>query len=107
MIAPRDYIEKHGSADVALLFRLWNEGLSRIEIARHFKISVSTLHGWQKRYRLPKRTVDVRPQSCEPPPPSEADDILSQESLALSPWVEARARECRDAHYAQRLTESV
>jgi uncharacterized protein YjcR len=106
MIAPPDYMRHHGTADVALLFRLWNEGLSRIEIARQFGISVSTLHAWQKRYGLPKRTADIRPQSCEPEPPSEADDILSRESLALSPWVAERAEEVKQMHYAQRRRET-
>lgn len=93
------------SADVALLFRMWNAGASRIDIARQFNISVSTVYDWQRRYKLPRRKIDLQPQSSEPPPPSPEDEAASLGGLALSPWVEERARACRERHYAQRRNE--
>lgn len=95
----------HTGGDVATLFAMWAEGRTKAEIAVRFKVSTSTVYSWAQRYQLPRRRIDYVPVSQEPPPPSPEDDAASMDSLALSPWVEARARECRERHYEQRRGE--
>lgn len=102
MIPPSEYVETHGRADVALLFELWAEGLSSGKIAKRFGVCVSTVTKWAQRYKLPSR---VRGGTPEMPAPSVEDEVASLAGLALSPWVEARARERREAHYALRRAE--
>ena len=95
----------HTGGDVATLFAMWAEGRTKAEIAVRFGVSTSTIYTWAQRYQLPRRKIDYVPVSQEPPPPSPEDDAASMDSLALSPWVEARARECRERHYEQRRGE--
>lgn len=81
-----------------VLHRLWMEGTSKETLAIKYGVSKTTVDKWVVVYRLPRRKR-VEP---EMPAPSPEDDAASRDSLALSPWVEARARECREARYASR-----
>jgi hypothetical protein len=103
MIPPSEYVESHGSADVALLFRLWAEGASAGEIARQFGVTISTVSKWRQRYKLPPRPNAGTPEYAAP---SAEDERASANGLALSPWVEERAKECREKHYAERMAEA-
>ena len=91
--------------DVPTLFRLWNDATIRIEdVALQMQVSVCTLRKYAAKHGL--RTRASPPSLVEfLEAPSPADDALSQDSLALSPWVEARAREVRERHYAERRRE--
>lgn len=93
--------------DVPTLFRLWNDETLRIEdVALKMNVGVATLRKWAAAHGLRTRVSPptvVEFLDC----PSPAEDLLSQDSLALSPWVEARARECRERHYAERRRETV
>lgn len=95
----------HTGGDVATLFAMWAEGRTKAEIAVRFEVSTSTIYDWAQRYRLPRRKIDYVPVSQEPPAPSPEDEAASLGGLALSPWVEARARELRERHYQQRKSE--
>lgn len=97
-----DYVLSHGSADMALLLELWAQGVSAAEIASRFGVKRGTISKWAKRYGLPPRAALATPEYEAPSP---EDDAASLDGLALSPWVESRARECREAHYAQRRGE--
>jgi hypothetical protein len=98
---------KHPSVvDVPLMFKLWHDTTIRIEdVALRLRVSTGTLRKIAGRHGLHHRA---------PPPasgefldaPSPAEDLLSQDSLALSPWVEARAREIRERHFAERRGET-
>lgn len=101
----RSKMNHHTGGDVATLFAMWAEGRTKAEIAVRFKVSTSTIYSWAQRYQLPRRKIDFVPVSQEPPAPSPEDDAASMDSLALSPWVEARARECRERHFEQRRGE--
>lgn len=92
-----------GVCDLALLHELWAAGVSNTEIAERFGVVLSTVTKWASRYKLPRRTAYP---SNEPPPPSAEDEVASLGGLALAPWVEARARECRERHYEERRNET-
>jgi len=96
-----DYVASHGKADVTLLLQMWADGATAAEIAERFGVSVSTARKWRVRYGLPPRDG-----THEYEPPSPEDDAASASGLALSPWVEQRARECRERHYAERMNET-
>lgn len=91
--------------DVPTLFRLWNDASMRIEdVALQLQVSVCTLRKYAAKHGL--RTRANPPAVVEfLDSPSPAEDLLSQDSLALSPWVEARAREVRERHFAERRRE--
>jgi hypothetical protein len=98
-----EYAATHSKADVALLFRMWSEGLSAGEIARRFDVCVSTVGKWVQRYKLPPRPSKGTPEMIAPTP---EEDAASLSGLALSPLVEELARPCRERHFAQRRGES-
>lgn len=97
---------RHIPIDVALLHQLWTDGVPVADIALRFGVSISTMCKWQSRYKLPNRRAGIIYRESEPPPPSDDDAAASLDSLALSPWVEQRAKECRERHYEQRRNET-
>ena len=92
----------HSRADVALLFQLWTAGATIPEMAERFGVTNSTISKWAQRYKLPKR---LHPSHADAPAPTPEDDAASLAGLALSPWVEDRARVVRERHYLQRRSE--
>jgi len=76
--------------DVPLMFKLWNDDTLRTEdVAMQLGISTNTLRKLGRRHGLVHR---VSPMVNEVHgAPSDAEDMLSRDSLALSPWVAARA----------------
>ena len=92
----------HTRADLVLLHKLWAEGVPTAEIAERFGVAMSTVTKWAQRYKLPRRT---RHPADEPEAPTPEDDAASLDGLALSPWVEERAREVREKHYESRRRE--
>jgi hypothetical protein len=77
--------------DVEDMRRRWKDGWSASEIARHAGCLESTVYALRDKFSWP----DPDGTSSEPLPPSIEDARLSEDSLALSPWVKARADEIR------------
>jgi hypothetical protein len=76
--------------DVPLMFKLWHDDTLRTEdVALRLKLSTGTLRTVAKRHGLLHRVSTPSGETHEAP--SEAEDMLSRDSLALSPWVAARA----------------
>jgi len=92
----------HSRADVALLFQLWTAGATIPEMAERFGVTNSTISKWAQRYKLPRR---VHPSHVDAPAPTPEDDAASLAGLALSPWVEERAKVVRERHYLERRNE--
>lgn len=92
----------HTRADLVLLHQLWAEGVPTAQIAERFGVAMSTVTKWAQRYKLPRRTLHP---ANEPEAPTPEDDSASLDGLALSPWVEERAREVREKHYESRRRE--
>jgi transposase-like protein len=97
-----DASRNHSSADLVLLHQLWTAGVPTAEIAKKFGVVYSTVTKWAQRYKLPRRTLHP---ADEPEAPTPEDDAASLDGLALSPWVEERAREVRQKHYDSRRRE--
>ncbi len=82
---------KKAAVDVQLMFRLWNNhNLSATDIATALGVSRSTMRNIAATYglRCRKTAPRHREEDCAP---SLADELRSLDSLALSPWVAARA----------------
>ena len=92
----------HTRADLVLLHQMWAEGVQTAQIAERFGVAMSTVTKWAQRYKLPRRT---RHPADEPEAPTPEDDAASLDGLALSPWVEERARKVREKHYESRRRE--
>ena len=92
----------HTRADLVLLHQLWAAGAPTAEIAERFGVAMSTVTKWAQRYKLPRRTLHP---ANEPEAPTPEDDAASLDGLALSPWVEERARAVREKHYESRRRE--
>ena len=92
----------HSRADLVLLHQLWAEGVPSSEIAKRFGVAYSTVTKWAQRYKLPRRTLHP---ADEPEAPTPEDDTASLNGLALSPWVEERAKVVREKHYDSRRRE--
>jgi hypothetical protein len=76
--------------DVPLMFRLWNDDTLRTEdVALQLGLSTGTLRKVASRHGLNHRVSAPSGEISEAP--SEAEELLSQDSLALSPWVAERA----------------
>jgi hypothetical protein len=80
--------------NVPLMFKLWNdETLRTEEVALRLGLSTAQLrklahaHGLHSRVSTPSGEITDAP--------SEAEELLSQDSLALSPWVAKRAEQFR------------
>ena len=93
---------KHYHIDLEELRQLWETGWLVEDLAERYGVTQTYIYWLRKKYGIANRS---RSQSTEPPPPSVADDLLSRDSLALSPWVEERAREVREKHFAERRGE--
>lgn len=79
--------------DTAALFRLWHADPAEMpsrEIAKRLCVSISTLHKFAQRHKLPPRPRVVRDLTVDPTPEE----------------IEQRAAECRELHYAKRRRES-
>lgn len=80
--------------DVPLMFELWHDKTIRTEdVAMQLGISTGTLRKVASRHGLTHRVSVPSGESSEAP--SEAEEMLSQDSLALSPWVAERAERFR------------
>jgi hypothetical protein len=76
--------------DVPLMFRLWNDDTLRTEdVALQLGLSTGTLRKVASRHGLNHRVSTPSGEISEAP--SEVEEMLSQDSLALSPWVAQRA----------------
>lgn len=81
------------SVDVPRLFALWNDkSYTRVEIARELGLRERQLQDVAARYGLRARGPCKRAFSLEDGE-SPAEDAASGDSLALSPWVQARIKE--------------
>ncbi len=81
---------KKREVDVPLMFQLWHDDTLRTEdVALRLKLSTGMLRTVAKRHGLLHRVSVPSGETQEAP--SEAEEMLSRDSLALSPWVAARA----------------
>jgi hypothetical protein len=83
---------KHYHINLDELRELWNAGWLVDDLAARYKCTKSFIYWLRKRYDIGDRS---RSQSTEPGPPSPEDGAASTDSLALSPWVAARAEPYR------------
>ena len=80
--------------NVPLMFKLWHDETLRTEdVALQLGVSTGTLRKVAHEYGLHSRTSTPSGEITDAP--SEAEELLSQDSLALSPWVAARAEQFR------------
>lgn len=81
---------KKYEVDVPLMFKLWHDDTLRTEdVAMRLGLSTATLRKVASRHGLIHRVSTPSGESGEAP--SHVEDMLSQDSLALSPWVAKRA----------------
>jgi len=81
---------KKREVDVPLMFQLWHDDTLRTEdVALQLQLSTGTLRKIASRHGLNHRVSTPSGESHDAP--SEAEEMLSRDSLALSPWVAARA----------------
>jgi hypothetical protein len=88
------------NVDIEEMRELWEDGWTVVDLAKRFKCTPSVVYNFSNLYAWP-----ARGGSNEPPPPSDEDERLSCDSLALSPWVEARVAQFREAKQRQREQE--
>jgi hypothetical protein len=80
--------------DVPLMFKLWHDETLRTEdVALRLGLSTGTLRKVAHGYGLHSRVSTPSGEITEAP--SRAEELLSQDSLALSPWVAERAEQFR------------
>jgi hypothetical protein len=80
--------------DVPLMFKLWHDETLRTEdVALQLGLSTGTLRKVAHVYGLHSRVSKPSGEITEAP--SRAEELLSQDSLALSPWVAKRAEQFR------------
>ncbi len=95
--------------DVPLLFKLWHDDSLRTEeVALRLNLSTGTLRTVASRHGLTHRVSTPSGEISDAP--SEAEELLSQDSLALSPWVAARAemfRKQKEQHGEARVDVGV
>jgi len=76
--------------DVPLMFQLWRDDTLRTEeVALRLGLSTGMLRTVAKRHGLLHRVSTPSGEISDAP--SDVEEMLSQDSLALSPWVAARA----------------
>jgi hypothetical protein len=76
--------------DVPLMFKLWHDDTLRTEdVALRLGLSTGTLRKVASDYGLTHRVSTPSGEITDAP--SQAEELLSQDSLALSPWVAKRA----------------
>jgi hypothetical protein len=81
---------KKREVDVPLMFQLWHDDTLRTEdVALQLQLSTGTLRKIASRHGLNHRVSTPSGESHDAP--SEVEEMLSRDSLALSPWVAARA----------------
>lgn len=83
---------RHWQVDIEELRVLWDADWSTEDLAVKFRCTQSMIYTLAAKYGFRKRE-GLR--SSEPSPPSQEDADASLDSLALSPWVAARAAEFR------------
>jgi hypothetical protein len=83
---------KHWHIDIEELRQLWEAEWSVEDLAKKFRCSETTIYWLRRKHEFSDRE---RSQMREPSPPSSDDANASEDSLALSPWVAARAEEFR------------
>ena len=81
-------MRRYYHVDLDELEELWRNGLTVLEIARHFRVSMSQVWRLRKQCGLSDRGP---PEPFAAPTPE--DDAASGDSLQLSPWVAARIKE--------------
>jgi hypothetical protein len=81
---------KKYEVDVPLMFKLWHDDTLRTEdVALQLGLSTGTLRKVATRHGLTHRVSTPSGEISDAP--SQAEELLSQDSLALSPWVAQRA----------------
>jgi hypothetical protein len=81
---------KKYEVNVPLMFKLWNDDTLRTEdVALQLGLSTGTLRKVATRHGLTHRVSTPSGEISDAP--SQAEELLSQDSLALSPWVAERA----------------
>jgi len=81
---------KKYEVDVPLMFKLWHDDTLRTEdVALQLGMSTGTLRKVATRHGLTHRVSTPSGEISDAP--SQAEELLSQDSLALSPWVAQRA----------------
>lgn len=70
----------------------WLAGESVSSLAGRVGIGITTIRSMRAAGKLPWRASQ---RDAEPEPPSPEDAAASEDSLRLSPWVQARIRELR------------
>jgi hypothetical protein len=81
---------KKYEVNVPLMFKLWHDDTLRTEdVALQLGLSTGTLRKVATRHGLTHRVSTPSGEISDAP--SQAEELLSQDSLALSPWVAQRA----------------
>jgi hypothetical protein len=81
---------KKYEVNVPLMFQLWHDDTLRTEdVALQLGLSTGTLRKVATRHGLTHRVSTPSGEISDAP--SQAEELLSQDSLALSPWVAQRA----------------
>lgn len=98
----------------AELFRLWHDdSLRTIEVAERLGVSQVFLYTLARRHHLPKRNgprggyKPPPPKVDNDPDPEPFDETPAGDSLALSPWVEARVAALRQQKLLEMRDEPV
>ena len=78
--------------DVDELDRLWRQGVTVYELSARYDVSPATIFRLRRRHDIPDRPSL---QSREHDAPSPEEETASADSLAFSPWVQARIKELR------------
>jgi hypothetical protein len=84
--------QRHWHIDIDELRKLWDAGWLVEDLAKKYRVTNSAIYWLRKKYGIRDRD---RQQTTEPAAPSQEDADASLDSLALSPWVAARAEEFR------------
>jgi len=85
---------KHHHIDIDELRHYWQADWTAEDLALKYRCTKTYVDWLRNKYGIPDRNI-LKAQ--EPPPPSPEDARMSRDSLALSPWVESRVKEIREA----------